>query len=335
MSNRRIFLASLVAFLAVPLSTHAQQAGKVHHLAIIGSTMPVAEMAGPDPRNPILKAFMRELRTLGYVEGRNLVVARRSAEGKPERYPDIAAEVVRMKTDVIVAGGGTMLIRRLTEGVGNIPIVMIGGTGDPVELGLVASFARPGGNVTGLTAGSGPENEPKRLQLLKEAIPKLSRVAYLVTKEGWDLPIAQAIRRAAPSLGVKLLHAEHTPADIDATLEAVARLRADALFASASLETYAHRHQIVRFALKTRLPGIYPVLEMAETGGLMSYGVSASDLGRQAAHYVDKILKGARPGDLPIERPARFELVINLKTAKALGVTVPQSVLLRADRLIE
>lgn len=332
--NRRIFIIGIGALFVAQLNANAQQAHKVRRVALIVTTTPVAEMAGPEPLHPLTRAFLHELRVLGYIEGRNLIFERRSAEGKPERYPEIAAELVRLKPDVIAAGGSAILIRRVKEGAGDIPIVMIS-SAQVVELGVVASLARPGGNVTGLVSDTGPENELKRLQLLKELIPTRSRVAYLVAGEFWDLPVAQAIRRGAPSLGVELLRAEHSPTDIDATLAALARQRPDALIASLSGPTYAHRRQIVEFALKTRLPAIYPYSDMAEMGGLMSYGVSGSDLGRRAAVYVAKILKGARPGDLPIEQVTRLELLVNTKTARAIGITIPQSVLLRADRVIE
>ena len=330
-TRRRQFLIATGALLAAPL-VRAQQANKVFRVALISSTTPIAEMA--DPLNPFGRALLHELRVLGYIEGRNLIVERRSAEGRPERYSEIAAELVRLKTDVIVAGGGALFIRPVKESAGNIPIVMISNS-QVVELGVVAGLARPGGNVTGVLSDTGPENELKRLQLLKELIPTRSRVAYLAPGPFWDLPIAQAIRRGAPSLGVELLHAEHSPTDIDATLAALARQRPDALIASLTASTYAHRREIVEFALKTRLPAIYPYSDMAEMGGLMSYGVSGSDLGRRAAVYVAKILKGARPGDLPIEQVTRFELLVNTKTARAIGITIPQSVLLRADRVIE
>ena len=334
MTLRRVFIrAAAAVVLTAPFLATAQQAGKAHRVALILTTTPVAEMAGPEPLHALTGEFLRELQVLGYVEGRNLIFERRSAEGKNDRYPEIVAELIRIKTDVIAAAGSPVLVRQLMKGARTVPIVMIGGF--PMETGLVTSLARPGGNVTGLTASPGPDIESKRLQLLKEVIPKLSRVAYLATKEGWDLPNARAARRAAPTLGVELLHAEHTAFDIDATLAGLARLGPDALFASASFETYAHRHQIVEFALKARLPGIYSYREMAETGGLVSYGVSIPGLARRAAHYVDKILRGARPADLPIEQPTQFELVINLKTARALDITIPPSILLRADRVIE
>lgn len=334
--NRRIFIIGIGALFAAQLNANAQQAHKVFRVALFASTTSVAELAGPEPLSPFARALLHELRVLGYIEGRNLIIERRSAEGRPERFSEIAAELVRLKTDVIVAGGGALFIRPVKESAGNIPIVM-NSNSQVVELGVVAGLARPGGNVTGVLSDTGPENELKRLQLLKELIPTRSRVAYLAPGPFWDLPngIAQAMRRGAPSLGVELLHAENSPTDIDATLAALARQRPDALIASLTASTYAHRREIVEFALKTRLPAIYPFSDMAEMGGLMSYGVSGSDLGRRAAVYVAKILKGARPGDLPIEQVTRLELLVNTKTARAIGITIPQSVLLRADRVIE
>jgi len=332
--NRRIFIIGIGALFAAQLNANAQQAHKLSRVALFASTTPLAEMAGPEPLNPTTRAFLHELRALGYVEGRNLILERRSAEGRPERFSEIAAELVRLKTDVILAGGGAIFIRQVKESAGSIPIVMISNS-QVVDLGVVAGLARPGGNITGILSDTGPENELKRLQLLKELIPTRSRVAYLAPGQFWDLPIAQAIRRGAPSLGVELLHAQHSPTDIDATLVALARQRPDGLVASLTASTLAHRREIVEFALKTRLPAIYPYSDMAEIGGLMSYGVSGSDLGRHAAVYVAKILQGARPGDLPIEQATRFELLVNMKTARAIGITIPQSVLLRADRVIE
>jgi putative tryptophan/tyrosine transport system substrate-binding protein len=333
--NRRAFVFRTGALFGAAFTVQAQQPRKQHRVAILVGTTPIADMTGPEPTHPVTRAFLHELRVLGYIEGRNLILERWSAEGKPERYSQVAAEVVRLKPDVVAAGGSTILLRRLKEGAGDIPIVMIG-TSDPVELGLVASLARPGGNITGVTSTASPEIEARRLQLLKEVLPKLSRVAYFATKEVWELnPVAQAIRRAAPLLGLELLHALHVPADIDASLAALARLRPDALVASNSGPTYGQYPQIVRFAVQTRLPGVYPFPEMAETGGLMSYGVSLAQVARQVAQYVDKILRGAKPGDLPVEHPTKYDLVINLKTAGALGLTIPRSMLLQAERVIE
>ena len=330
---RRKFLIASGALLAAQLA-HAQRAQKTYRVAAILTTSPVAEMAGPDPAHPMIRGFVHELRALGYVEGDNLTLERRSALGKPERYPGIVAELVGLKTDVIVTAGGAGLLSRAKKVWGTVPIVMFGSS-NPVPLGMAKSLGRPGGNLTGLLAVTGPENEAKRLQLLKEAIPTLSRVAYLSTKAIWKAPFTKAVREAADPLGIELLHAEHKPDDLEATFAAIERMHPDALFVSIGTESTGQRRQILEFAKKARLPGSYPFDVFVALGGLMSYSVSLADLGRRAAHYVDKILKGAYPGDLPIERPTKFDFVVNLRTAKELGLTIPRSVLLRADRVIE
>lgn len=330
--KRRQLLVLGGTLAALPLCS--RPAGQVHRVAWLLTTSPAAELAGPEPAHPILAAFIHELRVLGYAEGRNLVLERRTAEGRVERYKPLVDEVVRSGNEVIVMAGNRELNQRAKEVTQTVPIVIFG-MSQPVKMGLVASLARPGGNITGTTVDSGPENEAKRLQLLKEALPVARRVAYLSTDDVWEGPISSAVRGVAPSLGVTLVHARHLPADLEATFSGVASLHADALFASLSAQTYGHREQIVRFALTAKLPGIYPYLPMAGMGGLLAYGVNVNDLGRQAAHYVDKILKGAKPGELPIEQPAKFDLVLNLRTAKKLGIAIPAAVLARADRVIE
>jgi len=332
--GRRRFLWSAGIFLAAPMSGYAQRAEKVHRVALILTLTPVAEMAGPEPAHPITRAFVREIRALGYVEGRNLVLERRSAEGKPGRYEGIVAELVGLKMDAIVTAGGGAPVRRAMEIAGTIPIVLLGAS-SPVKFGLAQSLARPGGNVTGLTFDTGPENEAKRLQLLKEVLPKVSRVSYLATKAVWEDVTGEAARRGAQALGIELVFAEHKPENLEETFATIARQNPDALFVASTAAMYAQRGQIVAFARKARLPDTYLFAEMPEAGGLMSYGVNAPDLGRRAAHYVDKILKGAKPADLPIEQPVKFELIINLMTARTLGITIPQSLLIRADRVIE
>jgi len=282
----------------------------------------------------MIRGFVHELRALGYVEGQNLILERRSAGGKPESYPGIIAELVGLKTDVIVTAGGSGLLASAKNVWGAIPVVMFG-SGDPVPYGLAESLAHPGGNLTGLLAVTGSENEAKRLQLLKEAIPTAMRVVYLSTKAVWEAPFSNAVREAAVSLGVEMLHAEHKPGDLKATFAAIEHMHPDAMFISLGTESFGQRRQIVEFTRKVRLPSSCPFAPMVVDGGLMSYSASISGLGQSAAHYVDKILKGAKPGDLPIERPTKLELVINMRTAKALGLTIPPSILLRADRVIE
>lgn len=332
--NRRDAVLALLALGIAPRGARAQRAEKMHRVAFILTVSPVAEMAGPEPAHPITRAFVHEMRTLGYAEGRNLVLERRSAEGRAERYPSIGAELVQLKTDVIVTAGVGVQVRRVRDATGTIPIVMLGSSA-PVENGLAQSLARPGGNVTGLLAEASPEMSAKRLQLLKEILPNVSRVSYLGDKAAWEGLVADSLRRAARSLDIELLFAEHVPENLEETFARVERQNADALLASGATSIYAQRLQIVQFARKARLPDVHLFAEMAEAGALMSYGVNAPDLGRRAAHYVDKILKGAKPGDLPIEQPMKFDYIINLKTANALGIKIPQSVLIRADRLIE
>lgn len=215
-----------------------------------------------------------------------------------------------------------------------IPIVMAGSS-HPVEAGLVASLARPGGNVMGMSWDSGPENEGKRLQVLKEAIPTATRVAFLAMKTDWGSEIGQTLRQVGRSLQIDLLHAEHTPTDYAGAFAAILRERSDAMFAAPNTPIYHNRALILDFARRNRLPDVYPMPELPHAGGLMAYGVSTVALYRRAAHVIDRILKGATPAELPVELPTIFELVINLKTARALGLTIPPSLLLRADQVIE
>ncbi len=276
---------------------------------------------------------MERLRELGYVEGHTVLIERRSAEGKFERFGNIISELLRLNVSVIVTTGNPM-VRRARELTLPLPIVMAA-SWTPVEDGLVASLARPGANVTGLTVDAGPEIEAKRLEVLAEAMPRISRVALLGMKADWETLEARAVRAAAVALRMTLLRVEHTPNDYTPAFGEIGRDRPDALFVVKNPPNYAQRHQIIEFTRRSRLPATYPTREFVEAGGLMSYGIRVADLYRRAAEYVDKILKGARPADLPVEQPTHFELAINLKTAKALGLAIPQSLLLRADQVIE
>ena len=275
------------------------------------------------------------MRALGYVEGQNLILERRSAEGRFERFGDIVAELVRLKADVIVTGG-SLMARAAKAVTTTVPIVMAT-SADPVGEGIVQSFARPGGNITGFTLAVGPEIEAKRLELLRAMLPGVSRVAYLGSKENkeWERPHGESVRTAAQALGMTLVPAEFPPHQVTDAFTRISRARAEALFVGDSAPAYADRALIVDFATRTRLPSMFAWREAVELGGLMSYGVNLADNYRRAAGYVDKILKGAKPADLPVEQPTKFELVINLKTAKALGLTIPQSLLLRADEVIQ
>ncbi len=323
----------VVALLAAPLGAEAQPAGKVYRVALILTTSPISDMAGPEPIHPSVRAFVHGLRALGYREGLNLILERRSAEGRFERFADIIREVVRLKVDVIVTVGDSMT-QQAKAVTTTIPIVMTLSP-DPVGAGLVSSLAHPGGNITGLTAAVDAEIEGKRLELLKETLPRISRVAYLGLKGTWDSGFGESVRAASRVLGLALVLAEHTPNDFTSAFRRIERDRPDALFVGPHPSGWVHRKLIVDFATRSRLPSIHSQREPVELGGLMSYGANAPDQLRRAADYVDRILQGAKPAHLPVERPTKFDLIINLKTAKALGLTIPQSVLARADEVIQ
>jgi len=327
-------IALACALPAAPVLVGAQTAvEKISRVGFVVTTTPLSEMAGPEPVHPITRAFVERLRELGHVEGQSVVVERRSAEGKFERFGEIIAELLRLKVRVIVSTGNPMT-RRARELTATVPIVMAA-SWTPVEDGLVASLARPGGNVTGLTVDAGPEIEAKRLAVLAEAVPGVSRVALLGMKADWETLEDRSLRAAAAALGVTLFRVEHTPNDYVPAFGVIGRDRPDALFVVKNPPNYAHRHRIVEFAARSRLPATYPTREFVEIGGLMAYGIRVIDLYRRAAEYVDKILRGAKPADLPVEQPTKFELVINFKTARALGLTIPPSVLVQADQIIE
>ncbi len=287
-----------------------------------------------DPPSAERRAFLEGLRDLGYVEGQNLIVEYRSAKWNRDLLPDLAEELVALKVDVIVTVPGAADAPR--QATTTVPIVLLGGA-DPVAAGLVASLARPGGNITGTTVGL-PEVAGKRLALLKEAVPKMSRVTVLwnsATERGVSADWQQT-QAAAVVLGIGLQSLEvRDPKDFPTAFAAMTRRRPDALIVVLSPLTSAYRPIIIDFAVKNRLPTMFGQRADVEAGGLMSYSPSVADSFRRAAGYVDKLLKGAKPGDLPIEQPTKFELVINLKTAKALGLTIPQSLLLRADEIIQ
>jgi ABC-type uncharacterized transport system substrate-binding protein len=323
--NKKIVAFVLVAATFVyPHLAYAQQPKKVPRIGFLSAT-------GPQPRN---EAFREGLRELGYVEGQNIVIEWRFAEGKPDRISHNAAVLVGLKVDIIVTTGPTDT-RAAKAATASIPIVMAQDS-DPVGNGFVASLARPGGNITGLSNLSS-EISGKRLELLKEIIPKLSRVAALGTST--EPGNAQGLRDtelAADALGVQLQSLDVSgPKDVETAFRAASKERAQAVLVLASAVLTAHRAQIIELAVKSRLPAIYNRGDYAEEGGLMSYGVRLADLFRRAATYVDKILKGAKPADLPVEQPTKFELVINLKTAKQIALTIPPNVLARADRVIK
>ncbi len=322
-----LIIALALALLAAPLAAEAQALAKVPRIGFLSTRSPTD--------NPhILEAFRQGLRELGYVEGQNIAIEYRWAEGKFQRLPDLAAELVRLKVDVIVTGAPPAP-GAAKQATSTIPIVFAV-TGDPVAEGLVASVARPGGNITGL-ASIAPELVGKQLELLKEVVPKVSRVAVLQNPSNHSHPsmLPQA-EGAARALGVRLhVLQARTPPEIDAAFAAMRSQRARGVLVLRDSLFNAQRTQIAALAAKSRLPAVYGIREEAEAGGLMAYGASLPHMFRRAATYVDKILKGAKPADLPVEQPTRFELVINLKTARSLGITFPQTILIRADQVIQ
>jgi putative tryptophan/tyrosine transport system substrate-binding protein len=329
---RRKFITLLSGAAAWPVAVRAQQTGRVYRVALVFTTSPVAEMVGADPIHPIARTFVHSLRTLGYLQGQNLVLEHRSAEGKFERFPEIMRELAASRIDVIVTNANPMT-QAARDVTGTIPIVMAYSV-SPADHGLVQSLNRPGGNVTGLTANVGSEMPGKQLQVLKELLPRLSRVAFLHSKEQ-EAEGMQNGEAAARKLGITLLPATHTPTDYTDAFAFIAREQPDALVVGASVVNVANRHLIVEFAAQRRLPAMYATREFVNIGGLISYGVDFHDLFRRAAGYVDRILRGAKPADLPVEQPTKFTLVINLKTAKALGLDVPDKMLALADEVIE
>jgi len=332
--RRRDFIAALGSAAAWPMAVRAQQASKVYRVGLFFSSTSPAEMAGPDPIIPVARAFLHGLRDLGYVEGRNLILERRTAEGKIEQIPKIAAELVGRDPDAVVTGGGNFLAQALQRVSKTVPIVMPD-SDDPVEAGLVASLARPGGNITGFMGNTGPEFEAKRLELLKEGFPGATRVAYLATKDVWQSPAGEHVQAAARMLRVTLIYAEHTPDNYADAFALMIQHRPDALLVSRHGANFVNRQLIADFAVRQRIPAMYPYRDSVIAGGLMSYGVNVVELFRRAAGLVDKIVKGTKPGDIPIERPTKIELVINLKSANAQGLTISPTLLARADDVIE
>jgi len=329
--SRRRFVATVTGgLLAVPLAAGAQLAAKMYRIGLL-STLP----PGSSGVARLWEPFVQGLRELGYVEGENLVIERRYApEGQPDQLSELAADLVRLKVDVIVAGG-SLTPHAAKSATTTLPVIFTN-HGDPLGSGLVVSLARPGGNITGLSLLS-PELVGKQLELLKKAVPRIVRVAILWNPTSQTHPrMLNEAEAPARALGLRL---ERLPAsgldDYDRAFAAMTRARADALLVLGDPIFWYQRSRIVELATKRRLPGMFGQREYVEAGGLMSYGADLRDNFRRAATYVDKILKGAKPADLPIEQPTKFELLINSKTAKELGLTIPQSVLVRADQIIE
>jgi putative ABC transport system substrate-binding protein len=324
---RSILIA--VVLLAVAVIAEAQQPKKVPRIGYLSSSDPATESSRSEP-------IRQALRELGYIEGQNIATEYRYSEGKNDRLPELAAELVRLKVDIIIAGG-VPLVRAAKNATKTIPIIMAGQGSDPVEAGLVDSLARPGGNVTGITNLS-RELGGKRLELLKEAVPKLARVAIIHEPAAGSVgEVNEILPVAARAMGLTVRFWEvRNASDFEKIFAALNKERPDGLYVlpGGGPLMFANEKRIVDFALKSRLPSI-GTREYVDAGGLMYYGADLADSYRRVAYFVDKILKGANPGDLPVEQPTKFELVINLKTAKQIGLTIPQSMLYRADRVIK
>jgi putative tryptophan/tyrosine transport system substrate-binding protein len=328
MRKKITVLALSVLLLGLSVSAEARQPAKIPRVGVLA---PGRALSG---RAPAIEALRQGLRQLGYVEGKNIIIELRYAENKFERFPELAADLARLKVDVIVTAGGTPAAQAAKNAITTIPVVTVG-VADPVALGLVASLARPGGNITGLSTMS-PELSTKRLELVKEIVPNVSRVAVL-----WNPDYPDAVtnmretQAAAPSLGIKLQFVEmREPNDLEQAFSAMKRDRADALVTINSPNIINQSKRVVDFAAKNQLPAMYSFREYVDDGGLMFYGASLTEMYRRAAIYVDKILKGAKPANLPIEQPTKFEFIINLKAAKQIGLTIPPKVLASADKVI-
>jgi putative ABC transport system substrate-binding protein len=320
-----------VVLVALGVTAEAQQPKKVPRIGYLSALAPASESFRSE-------AIRLALRDLGYIEGQNIATEYRYTEGKTDRLPELAAELVRLKVDLIVVAGGEPYVRAAMNATKTIPIVMVGAGRDPVRAGLVESLARPGGNVTGLTTLS-RELGGKRLELLKEAVSKVARVAVLYDPAvpGTTREVKEELPTAARALGLTVQPWEVRAADdFERVFAALNKQRPDGLFVPGGGQLMnANRKRIADLALKSRLPSVYGTREYVEAGGLMSYGADQADSSHRVAYYVDRILKGAKPANLPVEQPTKFELVINLKTAKQIGLTIPPNVLARADKVIK
>ena len=331
MTDRRSFAHGLaLAAFALPTITRAQPAHKVYRIGIL-SNAPAADLVGPETRSRSLGMLIRKLRELGYTYGEHYLTETRGSDGKPERFPALAAELVGLQPDVIVSTGPGL--RALKQATSTIPIIMAASS-DPVGLGIVQGLARPGGNITGLSLQA-VETTGKRLELLKELVPGAATVAVIWDRTG-SLRYWQAAEAAARARGWKLLSLEiRDLTDVEPAFNAAIDARAGALLVSAAGILVPQARRLAELAARSRLPAMYELRLYVEAGGLISYGADIDLVWRQAAVFVDKIFKGAKPAELPIEQPTKFEMVINLKSARALGLTIPQLLLLRADEVIE
>ena len=332
--RRREFIAALGGATAWPVVARAQKPANSYRIAIVHASRPITMLN--DTGLPIFQAFFKELQRLGYVEGRNLFVERYSGEGRTERYVELVRRVVHSKPDLIFALSARM-VRFFKATTSTIPIV--GYTSDPIANGLATSLARPGGNITGIVADAGIQVWDKQLEFLREAIPTASRVAYLTPRAVWAGPLGEAMGKAARHIGVELVGAllddPIQEAEYRRVFAVMALEHVDAVIVNDTPENFAHQTLVNELTQKARLPTVYPNRDFVKLGGLMSYGTDNLDLFRRAADLIDQILKGARPGEIPFYQPTKFELVINLNTAKTLGLDLPPTLLTRADEVIE
>jgi putative tryptophan/tyrosine transport system substrate-binding protein len=329
--RRREFIIFAGGAAMMPLAAHAQRPAAQNRIAIFHPAIPITHLTETGGGSA-WRAFFAELRRLGYIEGENLVVERYSAEGHHERYADLAREIVTRNPDVIVTGTNPV-VTVVTAATRTITFML-----DPLKAGLVTSLARPSGNLTGITLDAGIEIWEKRLQMLKEAVPSLAKAAFLGMRGGWEGSSGQVLREAGDRLGISLvwtLPEKGTSAEIERVFDAMKQQRPDAVLVSGEGDLYANRQLIAELAEKNRLPVMCPYRDYVEAGGLMAYAVDLAELLKRMADNVHQILKGAKPGDIPIYQATKFELLINLKTAKALGLTLPPTLLARAAEIIE
>jgi putative ABC transport system substrate-binding protein len=334
-SRRRSLVlgAAFGAALALSASGFAQPSPRVYRVAFLASVSPLGELIGQRPANPAARAFADELRKLGFVEGRNLVLDMRTLEGRLERLEPVVIDMVRHEPDAIFFPG-QLFTKPAVRFTGSVPIVTLF-AGGVVETGLVKSYARPGGTVTGVVVDVDAAVEAKRLELLLQMIPRAKRIAFLGIQSMWENAVGRHVRESAGQLGLDLYLVRAEPSDFSAAFGALALARPDAVYVPAGPTNYGHRREIGRFLAEQRLPSSCAHGEFVEQGCLMSYGVDVDAVMRRAAAYVAKILRGAKPGDLPVEQPTKFELVINMNAARALGVGIPDSLRARTDRVIE
>ena len=330
--RRREFCAAASGLFVAPFVARAQSGGRVPRVGFVLNSAQLSMMSGPEPVLPQVRGFLHGLRALGYAEGRNISIELRTAEGKLDRLESILRELAHMPVDAIVVTGNAMVIaaRKVTR---DVPIV-VAGMGSPVENGFVSSLARPGGNVTGVVPVFGTELVVKQLELVREILPKAKEVAYLVAKDELRLP-GQTVETTGRQLGLTLRYVNISLPAIESGLEPLERKRPDAVLVPSAASLFVHIRTIVEFALKLRLPVFHAFHEATESGALASYGHDSYDIFRRAAGYVDRILKGANPADMPVEQMDRYTLALNLKTAKALAISVPQVVRMRAGKVIE